>query len=191
MNYFYQKNDSNRLVVLFHGTGGNEYQLLQPLGEILKGADILSFEGNYGTGFSRRFFPPLVNGALDRPAFDKAVQDFITLYNEMNLIYDDITFIGYSNGANFIIGLMEQGLYMNHTVLLHPSNLNYDVSAASKGIHVIVTAGANDHMVSPGQVKQLELEFKSHFENVQFELFDGGHELTFEEVETIASKLNH
>lgn len=76
-------------------------------------------------------------------------------------------------------------------MLLHPSNLIYDVSAASKDIHVIVTVGANDHMVSPGQVKQLELEFKSHFDNVQFELFDGGHELTFEEVETITSTLNH
>lgn len=28
MNYFYQKNNNDILIVLFHGTGGNEYQLL-------------------------------------------------------------------------------------------------------------------------------------------------------------------
>ena len=189
MNYFYQKNDSKELVVLFHGTGGNEYQLLGIAGELFPGADVLSFEGDSGSGMSRRFFPPLVNGEMDRNAYNDAVRRVTEVINELNLDYDKVTFLGYSNGANFIIGFLEHAIEIDVAVLMHPSDLKYDVSNAKRDTKVIITAGANDYMVSPGQAKALEMHFKSSFDNVNFMLFDGGHEITEKEIQQLKSVL--
>lgn len=189
MNYFYQKNDSNELVVLFHGTGGNEYQLLGIAGELFPGADVLSFEGDSGSAMSRRFFPPLVNGEMDRNAYNDAVRRVTEVINELNLDYDKVTFLGYSNGANFIIGFLENAIEIDVAVLMHPSDLKYDVSNAKRDTKVIITAGANDYMVTPGQTKALELQFKSSFADVNFMLFDGGHEITQAEIERLKAIL--
>ncbi|WP_414045280.1 alpha/beta hydrolase [Macrococcus equi] len=189
MNYFYQKNDSNELVVLFHGTGGNEYQLVGLAGELLPGRDILSFEGDSGDAMSRRFFPPLVNGEMDRNVYNDAVRRVTEVINGLNLVYDKITFLGYSNGANFIIGFLENGFEMDTAVLMHPSDLKYDVSGAKRDTKVIITTGATDFMVTPEQSKSLENQFKSAFDDVDFMVFNGGHEVTQEELVQLKEKL--
>ncbi|MCE4956598.1 alpha/beta hydrolase [Macrococcoides caseolyticum] len=185
MNYFYQKNDANELVVLFHGTGGNEYQLLGLAGELFPGADVLSFEGDSGGAMSRRFFPPLINGEMDRNAYNDAIRRVTEVINGLDLNYEKITFLGYSNGANFIVGFLENGFDMDAAVLMHPSDLKYDVTNAKRDTKVYITAGANDYMVPPGQAKALELQFKSAFDNVNFMLFDGGHEITQKELDEL------
>lgn len=56
MEYFLQENQNNNtLIVLFHGTGGNQYQLLPISGEIMPDVNTLSFLGNVGEGRERRF----------------------------------------------------------------------------------------------------------------------------------------
>lgn len=190
MNYFYQKNNNDTLIVLFHGTGGNEYQLLQLMGDVYHNADILSFEGNFGEGISRRFFPPLVNGQLNRERYNEAVQSFMSIWDTLKLQYRHIVLIGYSNGANFIIGLLEQGIKVDEAILMHPSNLGYEISNASSAIRIILTAGANDYIAPAGQVKQLEQQFATKFKDVKFILLDGGHELDEQEAITIKSYVN-
>lgn len=189
INYFYQKNDSNELVVLFHGTGGNEYQLLGLAGELFPGADVLSFEGDSGSAMSRRFFPPLVNGEMNRETYNDAVKRVTEVIQGLDLEYEKITFLGYSNGANFIIGFLEKGFDMSAAVLLHPSDLKYDMTNAKRETKVIITAGANDYMVPPGQAKHLEIQFKSAFDEVNFMLFDGGHEITQKEMDELKKAL--
>ncbi|MEE1107785.1 MAG: hypothetical protein UH078_07380 [Macrococcus canis] len=98
--------------------------------------------------------------------------------------------IGYSNGANFIIGLLEQGIKVDEAILMHPSNLGYDVSSVSNDIRMILTAGANDYIAPAGQVKQLEQQFIPKFKDVKFILLDGGHELDEQEARTIKSYVN-
>ncbi|WP_414052018.1 alpha/beta hydrolase [Macrococcus animalis] len=189
MNYFYQKNDSNELVVLFHGTGGNEYQLLGLAGELFPGIDVISFEGDSGSAMSRRFFPPLINGEMDRNAYNDAVNRVTEVINRLDKSYDKMTFMGYSNGANFIVGFLENAFKMDVAVLLHPSDLKYDVTNAKRDTKVIITAGANDMIVPPGQAKALELQFKSGFDDVDFMLFDGGHEITQKELDQLKAVL--
>ena len=47
-------------------------------------------------------------------------------------LYDEVIFIGYSNGANFILGLLEKNPTIANTViLLHPSNLGYHMYLVS------------------------------------------------------------
>lgn len=55
MDYFSIDDTNNELFVLFHGTGGNEYSLLQIAGDINPHAHILSFIGDVDSHALRRF----------------------------------------------------------------------------------------------------------------------------------------
>jgi len=82
MEYFLQENQNNNtLIVLFHGTGGNQYQLLPISGEIMPDVNTLSFLGNVGEGIERRFFAPLNNNQLDRDDFNHRTKSFIQFLN--------------------------------------------------------------------------------------------------------------
>ena len=54
MEHLFIKGTDN-LFVLFHGTGGNESNLLFLTGELDSHASVISFLGNVGTGKNRRF----------------------------------------------------------------------------------------------------------------------------------------
>ena len=57
MKQFFQKGSKpNQLVVAFHGTGGNEYQLLTTIATLYPEASVLSYLGTEGVGEQRRFF---------------------------------------------------------------------------------------------------------------------------------------
>lgn len=82
MDYFSIDGTLNEWIVLFHGTGGNEFSLLQIAGDIEPNAKILSFIGQVGSGAERRFFAPLNNGTLLREDFDARVDTFYQLGNK-------------------------------------------------------------------------------------------------------------
>ncbi|MES5810670.1 hypothetical protein ABKP99_00480 [Mammaliicoccus sciuri] len=113
MEYFLQENpNNNTLIVLFHGTGGNQYQLL-PFSSILNPeANVLGLQGSVGEGQERRFFAPLQNNTLERHDFEQQTKSFIDFWNTFieEHDYEEVIFLGYSNGANFILGLLEQHL---------------------------------------------------------------------------------
>ncbi|MEG2503771.1 MAG: phospholipase, partial [Carnobacterium sp.] len=101
MNYFITDKNNKEFFVLFHGTGGNEYSLLSVSGDLNPEAGVISFLGNSGTGTTRRFFNPLIEGTLDRADFNQNVATFLDTWTEIKPQNAKLTFIGYSNGANF------------------------------------------------------------------------------------------
>ena len=120
-------NGTDNLFVLFHGTGGNESNLLFLTGELDSHASVISFLGNVGTGKNRRFFNPLVNGKVNKQDYSERIDKFLKNWDLMDISkYKNITFIGYSNGANFTLGLLEKRPDIaNTTILLHPSNFDW------------------------------------------------------------------
>jgi len=193
MDSFFQKETTSRqLVVAFHGTGGNEYQLLTTVAALFPQANLLSFLGDHGSEQSRRFFPPLVNGQLDRALFDQAVAHFINnIWSGIDQKeYDEIILIGYSNGANFILGLLEQVPQLANTViLLHPSNLVYQFHPEVSSAKIILTTGANDTLSLAGDVLKLAHQLEDSYQEVVFLIEDGGHQLSAQEIEHVAAKL--
>lgn len=98
-------------------------------------------------------------------------------------------FLGYSNGANFIIGIIEKYPHiMSQAILLHPSNLNYHFEVES-GMNVIMTSGATDNLALPGDVLKLKETMNNYYKNLTYFLFDGGHELTEVEIKAIKDSL--
>ncbi|WP_210123182.1 hypothetical protein, partial [Staphylococcus sp. GDY8P117P] len=184
--------NNNTLIVLFHGTGGNQYQLL-PFSSILNPeANILGIQHSVGEGQERRFFAPLQNNTLDRHDFEEQAKSFIDFWNTFieEHDYEKVIFLGYSNGANFILGLLEQHLIkVDHILLLHPSDLDYHITETYKETSVIITTGSNHYLTIPGIVKALSEQLKPLFKSVQFELLDGAHELEEPEIEHIKTML--
>ncbi|MGH2140698.1 alpha/beta hydrolase, partial [Enterococcus faecalis] len=77
---------------------------------------------------------------------------------------DEVIFIAYSNGAYFILGLLEKNPTIANTViLLHASNLGYQYVSGEFATKVIVTTGAQHELSIPGQVLSLANQLKQHF----------------------------
>lgn len=185
-------NGSKRLFVLFHGTGGNDTDLLFLTGELDPFASVIGFLGNVGSGISRRFFAPLVNGKLDRQDFNTRVQAFIEQWNSMDTSeYEQIIFVGYSNGANFLLGVLEQAPDIaDMMLLLHPSALGWDFSTLTPHTQVLLTIGANDYIAPAGNFFQIKKDLHERgLDNFNILLLDGEHAITDHEVNELRNYL--
>lgn len=183
---------TKELFVLFHGTGGNEEILLPIVGDWNAHASVLSFLGNVGSGQQRRFFAPLLaGGRVDREDLARRVHEFAREWERLKEHYTDyqITFVGYSNGANFILALLEKYPEIaKRVVLLHPSNLGFHFNQAPSS-KIWMTAGASDPIAPAGGVVTLNLALQKMGVDSQVLLFDGEHAVTQKEIDTLKSKL--
>ena len=187
MEHLFIKGTDN-LFVLFHGTGGNESNLLFLTGELDSHASAISFLGNVGTGKNRRFFNPLVNGKLDKQDYSEKIEKFLKNWDLMDISkYKNITFIGYSNGANFTLGLLEKRPDIaNTTILLHPSNFDWQFTKKPEKNKIIATTGALDLMAPAADVVKLKNQLSGiGYEEFQIIMLDSGHEITNEEIEKL------
>src|SRR5881275_506102 len=96
--------NSKRTLLLLHGTGGNERDLI-PLGHDLDpNASLLSPRGKVLENGMPRFFRRLAEGVFDLDDLRKrthALADFvITAGAQYKIDMAKITAVGYSNGAN-------------------------------------------------------------------------------------------
>ncbi len=188
MEQFNISTNSNETFVTFHGTGGNEYSLLQIVGDLNKDANIRAYIGDVGEGKHRRFNYPLENGTLNREDFDVRVDAFIKAW-EMEKMDGKVTFIGYSNGANFILGLLErEPTIADQVILLKPTNLGYSFESGSDA-NIIVMIGARDPLSIPGETLKVVKQLADVFPNTSYKLVDHGHEITDEEISVVKMML--
>ena len=181
-------NGTDNLFVLFHGTGGNESDLLFLTGELDSHASVISFLGNVGTGKNRRFFNPLVNGKVNKQDYSERIDKFLKNWDLMDISkYKNITFIGYSNGANFTLGLLEKRPDIaNTTILLHPSNFDWQFLKKPEKNKIIATTGALDLMAPAADVVKLKTQLSGiGYEEFQIIMLDSGHEITNKEIEKL------
>src|SRR5690606_34628251 len=102
--------ETNRTLLLLHGTGGNENDLLPLANHIDPSANVLSVRGNVLENGMPRFFRRLAEGVFDE-------EDLIFRTKELNEFLDEaaekyefdrnnIIAVGYSNGANIAASLL-------------------------------------------------------------------------------------
>src|SRR5437764_10136705 len=101
---------SNRTLLLLHGTGGNERDLIPPGRELDPDASLLSSRGKVLENGMPRFFRRLAEGVFDLEDLKNRTNelaDFVAAAAEhYELAPDQIIAIGYSNGANIAASIL-------------------------------------------------------------------------------------
>lgn len=195
MKHIFNKGkDSNKpTFLLLHGTGGNELDLLPLAGRIDEDASILSVRGNVLENGMPRFFKRLAEGVFDEEDLIFRTKELNEFLDEASVKYgfdrDNITAIGYSNGANIAASLLFH--YQNSlkgAILHHPMVPRRGVKIPDlSGKSVFIAAGTNDPICSPSESLELQELLENANAKVELHWENRGHQLTATEVEA-ASK---
>jgi phospholipase/carboxylesterase len=188
---FIATHPSHRTLVLFHGTGGDENDLIPLARMIDQNANILSLRGSVLENGMPRFFSRLRPGVFDEKEIqdrvDEVSQFLEKIQYKLGFKLDDLIAIGYSNGANMIAQiLLQKGELFHRSILLHPMDIAPIKQVASLNGHAsIITAGKNDPIMPPDST----LALKQRLEGLNVELsvswFNHGHSLSSEEIQVV------
>lgn len=184
--WFTADKESSELIITFHGTGGNIYSLLPITGEIAPNADVLSFEGSWQTGRKRRYFPLPEEEPVTASKLKEYAQEFLQEFEQIDVSrYEKVTAMGYSNGANYLLSILQiQPNFVENVILLHPADFQYEFQATSSDTRILATVGANDYIAPAGPIIQMQKRLQTfQFPNFKVKLLDGGHGISKEEID--------
>lgn len=190
MNYHFEDGTNSRLLVFFHGTGGNKESMLFLRQQLDPKASVLSFDGSWGQGRERRFFAPLIDGQLDLVDFEMYLSAFLDFWQDLDIQpYQQVTFVGFSNGANFIMGLLtKQSNLADNYILLPPSAFGYAFPMENSRAEILFTLGQNDQLVDQVALKNLVDDWQaSAFPRTNLARFDKGHFLSQDELTSVGN----
>jgi len=164
-------------LLLLHGTGSDETQLVG-LGRLLSpGAPLLSPRGNVLENGMPRFFRRLAEGVFDEEDLRARA---LALAGWVDANADDPPIaVGFSNGANIASAML---LLSPHTLkgalLIRPMvPLQPDPLPDLGGKRVLLLSGRADPMVAAGQPEQLAALLRRAGANVELSWQNAGHEL--------------
>jgi phospholipase/carboxylesterase len=169
-------------VLLLHGTGGDEADLL-PLGrEIAPGAPLLSPRGNVLEGSMPRFFRRFREGLFDEDDVRRRAGELADFVAEARRAYGlaQPIALGYSNGANIAAAVL----------LLHPKALAGAILLRAmaplaeppkpdlSGVPVLVLSGLNDPIAPRSSAETLAAALAAAGARVERDDVPAGHGLT-------------
>lgn len=191
MKHIFQKgNDPTKPTLLvLHGTGGNESDMLHIAGRIDQDASVLSVRGNVLENGMPRFFRRLAEGVFDEEDLIKRTAELHDFLDEAAETYqferDNIIAIGYSNGANIAGSLLFH--YQNAlkgAILHHPMVPRRGIELPNlEGKSIFIGAGSNDPLCSPEESVELQTILEKAGAKVHLHWENWGHQLTVSEIE--------
>jgi len=181
---------SKRTLLLLHGTGGNERDLI-PLGrEIDPAASILSPRGKVLENGMPRFFRRLAEGIFDEEDLKRRTHELANFVaaaaQHYELAAGEIVAVGYSNGANIAASLLLlrpeilcAAILFRAMVPLVPEKLP-ELSSA----RVWIGAGNQDPIIPTSETQRLVELLRGAGADVTIRFVNAGHGLTNNEIET-------
>jgi phospholipase/carboxylesterase len=181
---------SERTLLLLHGTGGNERDLI-PLGrELDPSAALLSPRGKVLENGMPRFFRRLAEGVFDLEDLKirtNELADFVAAAAQhYGFASDNVVAVGYSNGANIAASMlllrpeMLRGAVLFRVMVpLIPESL-----PGLSSVLVWIGAGSEDPIIPTSETQRLVELLRSAGADVTLRFFNAGHALTSSDVET-------
>ena len=194
MKHLFQKgkNSSKPTLLLLHGTGGTESDLLPLAAKIDEEASVLSVRGNILENGMPRFFRRLAEGIFDEEDLVYRTKELNQFLDEASQKYEfdreNVIAIGYSNGANIAASLLfHYQDALKAAILHHPMVPRRGINLPDlSGKKVFIAAGKNDPICSPEESMELQSFLEKSHAEVHLHWENRGHQLTFEEVEAAA-----
>jgi phospholipase/carboxylesterase len=170
-------------LLLLHGTGGNEYDLL-PLSERLSpGAAILSVRGSVLENGMPRFFRRLREGVFDEADLRRRADELAAFVTTASTGYGikpgSLVAVGFSNGANIASALLLQhpGL-VRAAVLLSAMVPFIDPPEADLSQTLVaISNGQQDPMIPATMTEKLVSQFRERGAEVVEVHHSGGHQI--------------
>lgn len=184
MIYTMHENTSKRMIVLLHGTGGDEYDLLEVGQYIDPDAILIGIRGAVQEHGMNRYFKKKPDGTFDEANLEEETVKLYQQIQELRRPDHIVTILGYSNGANITQNILKtmQPAYDN-VLLLHPSLVRAHVPyLPQKQTAVFVSGGVNDPYLSLEQFTGLKRQLEEADIRYEAYISPQGHQLLREEL---------
>ena len=174
----------SRTLLLLHGTGGNEDDLI-PLGRaLLPGAALLSPRGQVLEHGMPRFFRRLAEGVFDEPDLRARTAELAEFVEWAATSYGfdprRVTAVGFSNGANIASSLLLLRPHVLAGAVLFRAMVPLvpEVRPDLRGVRVLSGSGRADPLVPASEVERLAAMLQEGGAEVTVHWESAGHQLT-------------
>lgn len=179
---------SSRTLVLLHGTGGNEHDLL-PLGrKVLPGATVLSPRGNVLENGMPRFFKRYAEGIFDLEDVAFRAKE-LARWLRAAIAHHQIdaaqmSVLGYSNGANTAaaVMLLEPGLIHDAILLRGMVTIQPTATTSPTQARTLLISGESDPIIPIENARRLAALLRDRGNHIDHQVLPTGHQLTHQDL---------
>ncbi len=178
-----------RTLVLLHGTGGDERDLLNVGATVVPGARLLGIRGQVLEGGMPRFFRRLAEGVFDEADIIRRARDLVGFIAVAAQRYgfnrSQVVALGYSNGANIASAamLLHPQVFQAAVLLRAMVPLQTPPLADLSNLCVLVSEGELDPIVPRANAERLAAMLSTAGAKVSLRWEPAGHALTVSDVE--------
>jgi glyoxalase family protein len=171
-------------LLLLHGTGGDEEDLIPVGRELLPGAGMLSPRGKVLERGAPRFFRRIAEGVFDQEDLSRRTEELASFIEAAAATYqlekDGIVAVGFSNGANIAASLLLRRPGLLRGAVLFSPMVPFEPEALPRldGTSVFIGAGRSDSIATPQQAERLAEMLRECGADVTVHWEPGGHALT-------------
>lgn len=190
MYHTFKNNGSDKTLVLFHGTGGDENSLIAIAQQVAPNMNHLALRGEVVSYGQRRFAKIKHEGDL-LDLDDMLVQAssirkiLVMLQRRYNL--GEMWAMGFSNGANAVIALLlnEEKIF-EKAILLRPMDLDIKTKEMPlNNMEILIHSGTKDKVLPPELAYEAEARLKKNGANVEHVSCDLDHRMRQREIDIL------
>ncbi|MBB2162805.1 alpha/beta hydrolase [Gluconacetobacter sacchari] len=177
-------------LLLLHGTGGDERDLVPLARRVSPGSEILSLRGQVLERGMPRFFRRLSEGVFDEADLMTRADDLAAFVTEWRRTHpgERFTALGYSNGANIAAALLllHPGLLSGAVLMRAMAPLATPPAPDLAGTRVLMLSGAQDPIVPLAWRTALERSLRNTGAEIENRVHDAGHGLVDDDLTSAA-----
>ena len=170
-------------LLLLHGTGGDEHDLLPLRDHLSPGAAALSVRGTVLENGMPRFFRRLREGVFDEDDLRRRADELADFVQTASSTYGikarSLVAVGFSNGANIASALLLQRPEVLAGAVLFAAMVPYAEPPAAElaGVPVIICNGDRDPMIPAAMTEQLVDQLRDRGTSLTLLPHRGGHQI--------------
>ena len=182
-------------LLLLHGTGGDENDLVPLAAQLSPGSALLSPRGNVTENGMPRFFRRLAEGVFDLADLKTRTAELANFIAAARMAYgiDAPVAVGFSNGANIAAALLLTRPQLLHGAVLLRAMLPFELEPLPDlaGKPVLLLSGSNDTMISAAGRERLAAVLQAAGADLVYKVLPTGHNLTQNDLTIAAQWLEH